>query len=230
MTSPIVKHTSEIANTLNVAAWWSGTSALGPGWRFGLWVQGCPFHCAGCLAPEWIPQVEAQRVMVADLAEMVLSDAQITGLTYSGGEPMLQAGALAELAVRVRRRRPWLDVICFTGYRYEELLAAPPDAGVSALLGQVDLLVDGPYAARLNDDRGLRGSRNQRFIPLSGRLAGIDLASRPRRVEVHLQDGQAFLVGVPPRDFSLAWERAVQRARQGLALPHPAPSSLGDAA
>ena len=216
MPAPIDNRKSSI---VNLAAVWPGTYALGPGRRFALWVQGCPFHCPGCLAPEWIAQVDARRVPVADLAAQVLEDAQITGLTLSGGEPMLQAGALAELVTRVRRERPALDVICFTGYRYADLLAGPPDPGVSLLLAQVDLLIDGPYVARLNDDRGLRGSRNQRFIHLTDRLAGIDFAARPRQVEVHLEDGQAFLVGVPPRRFTLAWEQAVQHAQAELEHP-----------
>lgn len=40
---------------LNVAATRVGTRTLGPGVRSVVWVQGCPFHCLGCLAPEWIP-------------------------------------------------------------------------------------------------------------------------------------------------------------------------------
>jgi len=33
-----------------------GTRALGPGLRSVVWVQGCPFSCAGCIAPDWIPR------------------------------------------------------------------------------------------------------------------------------------------------------------------------------
>src|SRR5690348_11966108 len=34
---------------VRVAATCTGTRALGPGLRSVVWVQGCPFRCAGCL-------------------------------------------------------------------------------------------------------------------------------------------------------------------------------------
>lgn len=40
---------------INVAEICLGTRALGPGLRSALWVQGCPFRCPGCVAPDWIP-------------------------------------------------------------------------------------------------------------------------------------------------------------------------------
>jgi anaerobic ribonucleoside-triphosphate reductase activating protein len=208
--------TNPASLTLNLAALQARTRALGPGERFALWVQGCALRCPGCLAPEWLPQVEATRVSVAALARQVLSEPGLRGLTFSGGEPMLQAWALAALVRTVRRERPALDVICFSGYRYERLRAQPPGSGVAALLAQVDLLIDGAYVAALNDGRGLRGSRNQRFIHLSDRLSGIDFASQPRRVEAHLAAGEAFLVGIPPLGLGEAWQQAEQAARRWL--------------
>ena len=86
-----------------------------------------------------------------------------------------------------------------------------------ALLRQVDLLIDGPFIQRLNDDRGLRGSSNQSFIHLSPRLAHLDFASLPRKVEVHLLDGEAFLVGIPPAPFLSAWEQALLASAPPLA-------------
>ena len=193
---------------LHLAAFQIGTHALGPGFRAGVWAQGCPFHCRGCIAPEWIlPGGEA--VQVSDLAERIAADERLEGLTLSGGEPMQQAGALAELVRQVKHNRPELNVICFTGYRYEELLSRPPNAGVAELLAQVDLLIDGPFIEAQNDDLGLRGSANQVFHYLTDRLKGQGLESSPRRVEVSLRDGQAFIIGVPPKGFRAAWEQAM---------------------
>jgi hypothetical protein len=54
-----------------------------------VWVQGCPFSCPGCVAPEWIP-IRTERLVAPDvLAGELLADDAVTGLTISGGEPML---------------------------------------------------------------------------------------------------------------------------------------------
>ncbi len=194
--------------TLNLAAFCPSTTALGPGERAALWVQGCPFRCQGCLAPDWLPFQAATLVSPAELAECILSS-PVSGLTISGGEPMLQAEALAELVSIVRSQRE-LDVICFTGFLYADLLDMP---SAQKLLSQLDLLIDGPYLPELNDGLGLRGSSNQVFHPLTPRLSDIDFAALPRQVEVFLTDGQAFLVGVPPRPFTQAFNRALSQAR-----------------
>src|SRR5215213_2874097 len=105
---------------LNIAAIAGCTQALGPGIRAVIWVQGCPLNCRGCLAPDWIPFVPATFMTPEQILEG-LDLEQISGLTFSGGEPMEQAAGLAKL-VRLARQKKDLDLICFTGYRYEQLL------------------------------------------------------------------------------------------------------------
>ena len=64
-----------------------------------------------------------------------------------------------------------LDVTVFTGYTWEQLLAAG-DPAVRELLGQTDLLVDGPYLEEQRDLTLLfRGSANQRLIDVPRSLA-----------------------------------------------------------
>jgi anaerobic ribonucleoside-triphosphate reductase activating protein len=120
----------------------------------------------------------------------------ITGLTFSGGEPMEQASGLATLA-RLARKKKDLNLICFTGYRYERLIKNAPNAGVPRLLEEVDVLIDGPYVQSLNDSVGLRGSSNQRVIHLTSRLKGYDFESSPRKVEIRVSDGELSFIGVP---------------------------------
>jgi len=177
-----------------------GTRALGPGLRSAVWVQGCPFRCAGCIAPDWIPARPARNVCPDELAAELLADPGVTGLTFSGGEPMAQAAALAA-AIRAARQARDVTLICFTGYRLTELRKRPPDRGVEALLAETDVLIDGRYVAARNDNQGLRGSDNQRVHMLTGRLAGAyaELAGGPRRAEIRLRGRSAMLVGVPDR-------------------------------
>ncbi|MEU7467697.1 4Fe-4S single cluster domain-containing protein [Streptomyces sp. NPDC044984] len=205
---------------LNVAATRVGTHALGPGRRSVVWVQGCPFRCAGCLAPEWIPDRPARHVEPAELADELLADPGVTGLTLSGGEPMAQADGLAAL-VRAARGRRDLSVVCFTGYRLERLRARPPVPGVTELLGLLDVLIDGRYVAGLDDGKGLRGSSNQRVHHLTPRLAGCghDFTGGPRTAEITVDGTTALLVGVPPPGLLAAFDSAVEEARSRLRLP-----------
>ncbi|GIH25912.1 radical SAM protein [Acrocarpospora phusangensis] len=182
---------------INVAETCVGTRALGPGLRSVVWVQGCPFDCHGCVAPEWIPDRPALLMSPADLAERLLADPDVTGLTFSGGEPMSQAGPLAEVA-RIARRTRELTLITFTGHRLERLRADPPD-GAADLLAETDVLIDGRYVAARNDGKGLRGSSNQRIHHLTERLRpyGEELLAGPRHNELRIRDGSVLMVGVP---------------------------------
>ena len=193
-------------NQLNIAAIAARTQALGPGMRAVVWVQGCPLNCRGCLAPQWIPFVAAMQMSPAEILQRIDLD-NITGITFSGGEPMVQAGSLAALA-RLARRKKDLDVICFTGYRYERLLTDPPNEGVPELLAEIDVLIDGPYVQSLNDSLGLRGSSNQRIIHLTSKLQEHDLELWPRKVEITITDGELALVGIPTPEMMSAMRSA----------------------
>lgn len=184
--------------SLNVAATCTGTRVLGPGWRSVVWVQGCPFRCRGCIAPEWIPERGARQVVVGELVGELLADPAVDGLTFSGGEPMSQAAGLAALARAARAQRD-VSVVCFTGYTLSRLRAKPPNPGVDALLAQVDVLIDGQYVDAKNNGLGLRGSTNQRVHHLTERLAGsgYDFENQVRPAEIRVGDTAVTLVGVP---------------------------------
>lgn len=206
--------------TLNVAATWVGTQALGPGHRSVVWVQGCPFRCRGCVSPEWIPQRPARRVASDALAAELLADSDVTGLTFSGGEPMLQAAGLAAVARRARLERD-VSLICFTGFRLERLRTPRPAPGVPELLGEVDVLIDSVYVAARDDGRGLRGSDNQRIHHLTDRLAfaGDELAAGPRAVEIGMAGREALLIGVPPPGALAVFDTAVDRVHRVQEVP-----------
>lgn len=169
-------------------------TVLGPGTRYVLWVQGCNKNCPGCIAPESHSMTDGKQITIDALVwEIALSDAD--GLTVSGGEPFLQAEVLAELIKSVRRIRP-IDVIVFTGYYYEELLQKPE---AQKLLSQIDLLIDGPYIRELDDGIGLRGSSNQRIIPLTDRFKNDmeKFHTLARKQELFQHGSEIHAVGIP---------------------------------
>jgi anaerobic ribonucleoside-triphosphate reductase activating protein len=185
----------EVSPPLNIASIVDRTHALGPGTRAAVWVQGCPLNCSGCIAPQWIPVVPAMRLTPEQILERLSLD-RIDGLTFSGGEPMEQAAGLAAL-IHLARRQKELNLICFTGYRYERLRKNPPNQGVADLLAEIDVLIDGPYIEALNDAVGLRGSSNQRVIQLTSRLKVDNLDSQSRNFEIKIADGELAFVGIP---------------------------------
>ena len=191
---------------LNLAAFSPRTQALGPGLRAVIWVQGCPLNCLGCISPAWIPFKPALQMTPEEILEKFDLQA-ISGMTFSGGEPMDQAIELASVAKLARGKKD-LNIICFTGYRYERLLKDPPNPGVAALMAEIDVLIDGPYVQAKSETIGLRGSSNQRFIHLSSRLADYDFASHKRTVEITVTNGQMEFIGIPTPSVKAAMDKA----------------------
>ena len=134
----------------------------GPGFRYAVFVQGCPHHCPGCHNPATHPFEGGTPMEVEELFRQFQRDPLLKGVTLSGGEPFCQAGPLVELARLVHGAGR--DVVTYTGYTFEEL-AASQDPDIRALLGETDLLVDGPYLeGERNIDLLFRGSENQRLV------------------------------------------------------------------
>lgn len=184
-----------MAHTLNILQLCrKGSRALGPGLRYVIWVQGCPFHCPHCETPEGRSFEPNTVIGVEELAEDIISRPEIEGITISGGEPVEQAEALTELLRKVRQSRPELTVISYTGYRYEELSSE----SAKAYLAELDLLIDGPYIHELNDNQGIRGSSNQRLIFMTDRLKDKeqDLATGKRKLEVIFRGSEYTVIGL----------------------------------
>jgi anaerobic ribonucleoside-triphosphate reductase activating protein len=198
---------------LNIAEICPKTRTLGPGQRFVIWVQGCCFRCEGCVSPDWIPDKQRNIVHVEKLVELISSIPDIDGLTFSGGEPMLQAAALAELFTGLRQRRD-LSIMCFSGFTLPQL-RSKSNPHIDKVLDLIDVLVDGLYIPRLNDNKGWRGSSNQVVHHLSTRHLHEShlFTERKRDIEIHMGDEAALVVGVPPLNFSDTFKQATGHYR-----------------
>ena len=137
----------------------------GPGYRLAVFVQGCPHGCPECHNPETHDFEGGKVVDTAEIIAHLGKNPLVRGLTLSGGEPMLKAEALLEIAQAAKARG--MNVWCYTGYTLEQLMEAD-DPAQQRLLGEIDVLVDGPYIAC---QRSLAlqfcGSRNQRLIDMN---------------------------------------------------------------
>lgn len=137
----------------------------GPGFRFVVFVQGCPHHCTGCHNPQTHDfsggYVSDTETLLAEIKKNPL----LSGVTLSGGEPFCQPQPLAELGKEIKKLG--LNVITYSGYTYEELTAKQDD-NINALLDVCDYLIDGKF---ILEERNLmlryRGSNNQRILDLT---------------------------------------------------------------
>ena len=185
---------------LNIAETCAETKVLGPGARFAIWIQGCPFKCRGCTAPDWIPFKTAKSIGVEELASDIIRQTGIAGITISGGEPMMQAANLTCLMELVKMRRPELNVIVFTGFQLEQLTWP----GAINLLSHTDLLIDGQYIEQRNNGTGLRGSDNQKMHFLTDKLASYKdvLLTQQRDMEFHIMADGVLKAGIPSQNFN----------------------------
>lgn len=153
--------------TLKIAGVVTESIVDGPGIRYTIFTQGCPFHCKGCHNPQSQPLKGGMDVKLKIFYDEIKQNPLVTGVTFSGGEPFIQAGALSLLA-KVLKREGY-SVWSYSGYTYDKL---ERDDKFRSLLEQIDVLVDGPYVqSKHSMDIDFRGSTNQRIIDVPKSLA-----------------------------------------------------------
>lgn len=143
----------------------------GPGFRYVIFAQGCSHGCKGCHNPDTHDPAGGYAVDIEDLFADIKQCKNIDGVTFSGGEPFLQAEPFTKLAERLKEAG--INILCYSGYTFEELLASN-NKSYESLLNLIDTLIDGPYVEELRDlSLAFRGSGNQRIIDVKSRLKEI---------------------------------------------------------
>ena len=144
----------------------------GPGLRFSLFVQGCIHNCKGCHNPESHKLDGGTLQDTDEIFEQIQKNPLLDGVTFSGGEPFLQAKALSELAKKIKDTG--LNLYVYTGFTYEELLSGANDENFwGELLKYTDFLVDGKFEEDKKHYTLLfKGSENQRIIDVQGSMNG----------------------------------------------------------
>lgn len=141
----------------------------GDGLRVVLWVAGCGHHCEGCQNPvTWdadggIPFGEADREELFT----ELRRSYVSGITFSGGDPLFPANEpeVLALAKEIRQRFPDKTIWLYTGYLWEYVKKRE-------IARYIDVLVDGPYVQKLRDTQlHWRGSANQHVIDVQESLS-----------------------------------------------------------
>ncbi|MBQ8961793.1 MAG: anaerobic ribonucleoside-triphosphate reductase activating protein [Ruminococcus sp.] len=141
----------------------------GPGIRFTVFTQGCPHKCEGCHNPQTHDFSGGEITDTDLLLEKIKGNPLLDGVTFSGGEPFCQAGALAALGREIRALG--LNIVTYTGYTFEQLYADRDSHGWGELLAVTDILIDGPFIQAQRDwEIKFRGSSNQRYLDCQASL------------------------------------------------------------
>jgi len=132
----------------------------GRGLRTVIWCQGCPHDCAGCHNADTHDFAGGFEQDVNELVQEIIAVQMQSGVTFSGGDPMMQAASCAAIASKLKEHGT--NIWCYTGFTFEELLNKP-DA--QQFLQYIDVLVDGKFElSQKSYELMFKGSANQRII------------------------------------------------------------------
>ena len=154
----------------------------GNGLRVVLWLSGCSHHCYNCQNPQtWnpgsgIPFDESAKQEIFN----ELSKDYISGITFSGGDPLHENNLdeVLSLIKEIRISFPEKSIWLYTGYNFDLLnskyneykyipFAANADEWLTRweIISNINVLVDGEYIDEQKDlTLKWRGSKNQRVI------------------------------------------------------------------
>lgn len=161
----------------------------GDGLRVVLWLSGCSHHCYNCQNPQtWNPD---SGIPFDELAKQEifneLSKDYISGITFSGGDPLHENNLdeVLKLVQEIRISYPRKTIWLYTGYKFEQikntfmeskkwLQASWKHFAITRweIISNVNVLVDGEY---IDEQRDItlkwRGSKNQRVIDVQQSLS-----------------------------------------------------------
>lgn len=145
----------------------------GDGLRVVLWVAGCDHCCKECQNPmTWDPDggllfdESAKAEIFAELEKPYIS-----GITFSGGDPLHSANSLdvKNLCEEIREKFPNKTIWLYTGDVWENICNL-------AIVKCLDVVVDGEFHIDEKDVKLLwKGSKNQRVINVKKTLESDDI-------------------------------------------------------
>ncbi len=140
----------------------------GPGLRYVLFTQGCLKSCYMCHNPETRDLKAGYLKSIRKIKEEIKKNPLIKGITFSGGEPFLQARKCYLISKYAKSLG--LDCLSYSGYYIEEIIKKNQKDQIN-FLNSLDYLIDGPFEYdKLSLDLLFRGSSNQRIVDVKKTL------------------------------------------------------------
>lgn len=124
----------------------------GPGVRTVVFFQGCDLRCEGCQNPSTWDIGGGYETTTEELVDLLKENVVNKKITFSGGEPLLQADALMDIVKRLNG----YDIALYTGHELHEV---PQE-----LLEHIKYIKTGPYKKEFRTTiTPFVGSTNQQF-------------------------------------------------------------------
>ncbi|ASP27851.1 anaerobic ribonucleoside-triphosphate reductase activating protein [Spiroplasma corruscae] len=147
------------------------TISDGPGFRYSIYVAGCLHACKGCHnLLSWSFKIgrDFDKEYENQIINEIKSNPLLSGVTFSGGDPMFSAKEVLEL-IKVIKKETAMNIWLYTGFTIEEIINQRDNGEVERnrfeILKEIDTLVDGRWVQELYDPQlEFRGSSNQRII------------------------------------------------------------------
>lgn len=157
----------------------------GDGLRVVLWLSGCSHHCYNCQNPQtWNPDsgISFDESAKQEICNELSKD-YISGITFSGGDPLHENNLdeVLKLVKQIRISFPEKTIWLYTGYTFEECQPFSENGLLPGskfapnlqkilkkrweIISNVDVLVDGEYIDGQRDvTKKWAGSKNQQVI------------------------------------------------------------------
>lgn len=168
----------------------------GDGLRVVLWLSGCSHHCYNCQNPQtWNPDsgIPFDKLAKQEIFNELSKD-YISGITFSGGDPLHENNLdeVLKLVKQIRISFPEKTIWLYTGFEWNEIMNYKIKADLCEdntsfekhikedlsmikrknIISNVNVLVDGEYIDEQKDlTLKWRGSKNQRVIDVKQSFA-----------------------------------------------------------
>ena len=145
----------------------------GEGYRLVMFLQWCVHKCPGCHNQRTWDKDKGINYTVDEVYNYLDSKLQenpyLDGVTFSGGDPLLQDKELQELIVKIKAKYDDINIWAYTGFIYEDIKN-------KEVLKHIDVLVDGRFEQdKRYPQKAFRGSYNQRLLRLEdGKVMSVE--------------------------------------------------------
>lgn len=161
----------------------------GNGCRYVLWVQGCDLACIGCWnQATWSFENNTLKSVEEIFTQIKSLEDEIDGVTFSGGEPFLQALELSCLAKKIKTETK-LNIQIFSGFSIDELHTKEH----KELLKYTDILVAGRFDSS-------KERNNQKVYILNDKVDEWEFNNSDIEIDI-CPNGDIILTGYPSDVF-----------------------------
>jgi len=206
-----MKNQITMENKIHIAKTHWPVTSLGVGRRLAIWTMGCFKRCSGCVSPEFQKQNGGLLYSVSsffNIARFAIGNEKLSGITITGGEPLLQWRALRKCILKLKEEFSVIDTLVYTGFAYapnDVLNFADMDEKIN--LDWIDILVDGEFQMENPAKDFIRGSENQNIYTFS-ELGKSKLDEMQKINYFHpkiqmFQEEDLFFGGIPKPDFPI---------------------------